>query len=204
MGKRAFRRMGWAVAVLLAAGALPVWAITCSCQGAHCSASQDCPNGCICVCNNDVCACQCLDEVKPPVRIKLPPGRADGPLTVRDVLAWLKQAAGIQGVVTDEGTLDRPVCLPPGKGEEGWSVAAILAAAENQAGFRLLGLGVPVHNLSPEATVDISLHGMDAERLAGVLTWLAGREVRVEAKGLRDYEATGVTLETILTVLGAS
>lgn len=203
MRGRASLRLVGVGAALIALLSFPAAAVTCSCQGAHCSASRDCPAGCICVCADEVCSCTCLDEVKPPMRIKLPPYLVSRPVTARQVLAWLKQTAGIQGVVTDERALDRPVSLPPDDGR-GLSVAVVLAEAENQAGFRLMGSGVPLHNVHPEAALDVSFHGLDPERAAAVLTWLAGREVTVTAQDVRDYEAKGVTVETLLTVLGAS
>lgn len=194
----------WAGLAFLLAVSPPVLAVTCSCHGAHCSASRDCPTGCICTCSDDVCACQCLDDVKPPVRIKLPPYLAARPLTARQVLDWLQEEAGIKGVVDTEGALDRPVCLPAETGGEGLNVAVVLAAAEKQAGFRLLGPGVPVHNLSAVETVDVSFRGLDAERLSAVLAWLSGREVSVDPKSVQDYSASGVNIETLLSVFGAS
>lgn len=194
----------WGGLVFLFAVSLPVLAVTCSCQGAHCSASRDCPLGCICTCADGACACRCLDEVKPPVRIQLPPALAARPLTARQVLDWIQEEAGIKGVVDTESALDRPVCLPADKGGEGLNVAVVLAAAESQAGFRLLGPGVPMHNLPAGAPLDISLRGLDAERLSAVLTWLSGREVSVDPKAVQDYSATGVNLETLLSVFGAS
>lgn len=204
MGKKVLRFLGLVVAGLLATGSLPLLAVTCSCQRAHCSASRDCPAGCICTCSDDVCACECLDGVKPPVRIKLPPGFAARPLTARQVLEWLQKEAGIQGVADTERALDRPVCLPADEGGEGLNVAVVLATVERQAGFHLLGPGVPAHNLPAGATLDISLHGLDAERLSAVLTWLSGQEVSVDPKKVQDYNASGVNLETLLSVFGAS
>lgn len=202
-------RKGWlqlASLSLLVMGLLSfqAWAVTCSCSGAHCSASRECSAGCICTCADEVCACECLDEVKPPVRIKIPPLLADRPLTVRQVLDLLEKSADLKGVVDHQKALDLPVHLPPDESGEGLSVAVVLAEAENQAGFRFLGPGVPLHNVGPGAALDISLHGLDPERTEAVLSWLAGREITVKAGGRTDYEAKGVTLETLLEVLGAS
>lgn len=200
-----FRRALVSLCVLLVGlFSLQTPAVNCSCQGANCSASRDCPAGCICVCADEACSCQCLDEVKPPIRIQLPPFAPDRPLTVRRLLQWLQESAGIRGVVDDQRALDRPVSLPPDESGEGLSVAVVLAAAENQAGFRLLGPGIPLHNVPTQAALDISLHGLDRERTAAVLTWLAGREVTLEAKGPVNYDGKGVTLETLLAVLGAA
>lgn len=201
-GKGWVRMASWSL-LLMGLLSFQAQAVTCSCSGAHCSASRECSAGCICTCSDEVCACECLDEVKPPVRIKLPPFLADRPLTVRQVLDWLEKSAGLKGVVDNPKALDRPVHLPSDESGEGLSVAVVLAEAENQAGFRLLGPGIPLHNVPPTAALDISLHGLDPERTAGVLTWLAGREITVMAGEPTDYDGKGVTLETLLDVLRA-